>query len=124
MPKHVLVVDDEVHVRELIASVLEGGGWAVTQAESGAVGMTALAADPQRFSLAVVDLMMPEMSGHDLIGELRRLKPGLPVVLVSGYSGRELPDEVFTGGPTFAVSKPFRLEHLMKAVADAIGLSK
>ncbi|MEO2088074.1 MAG: PAS domain S-box protein, partial [Gemmataceae bacterium] len=74
----VLVADDEPNIRELIASYLADDGWRVTTAGDGAEAVGEFEADPQRFALAVVDLTMPRMGGHDVVRRLRAVRPGLP----------------------------------------------
>jgi two-component system, cell cycle sensor histidine kinase and response regulator CckA len=114
-----LVVDDELNVRELIASVLEDDGYRVTVGANGTDAVALFAADPRAFAVAVVDLMMPGLTGDEVIRRLRRLRPGLPVIIVSGYTDRVLEDDVLTSGPTAVLGKPFRLEALTAAVRRA-----
>jgi signal transduction histidine kinase/CheY-like chemotaxis protein len=119
-----LVVDDEMNVRELIASALEDNGYRVTMAANGLSAVALVEADPMAFAVAVVDLMMPDLTGDEVIRRLRRLRPGLPVVIASGYSDRPLPDDVLTSGPTAVLPKPFRLDALTSVVrrtAEAAG---
>ncbi len=113
----VLVADDEPNIRELIASYLADDGWRVTTAADGAEAVGEFEADPQRFALAVVDLTMPRLGGHDVVRRLRAVRPGLPAVLVSGFTDREVPADVRAGGPTGVLAKPFRPHHLRAAVA-------
>jgi PAS domain S-box-containing protein len=114
----VLVCDDELNIRELIASVLEGEGFQVVRAKDGADGVAASRREGGPFVLAVVDLVMPGMGGHDVIRHLRQTYPGLPAVLVTGFADRELPADVRTTGPTALLPKPFRLEQLTAMVSD------
>ncbi len=113
----VLVADDEPNIRELIASYLADDGWRVTTAADGADAVGEFEADPQRYALAVVDLMMPRLNGHDVVRRLRAVRPGLPAVLVSGFTDREVPADVRAGGPTGVLAKPFRSHQLRAAIA-------
>jgi PAS domain S-box-containing protein len=119
----VLVCDDELNIRELIASVLEAEGFRVVRARDGVEGVSAFAAEPGAFALAVVDLLMPGLGGHDVIRQLRSARPGLPAVLVTGFADRELPADVRTAGPTTLLPKPFRLDHLSAAVRSLLAPS-
>ena len=79
----VLVVDDEVLVRDVLARMLEDLGYVALTAADGPTAFAIVAA--QTVDTVIVDLTMPLMSGADVIGELRRTHPTLPIILCSGY---------------------------------------
>jgi PAS domain S-box-containing protein len=82
----VLVVDDEVIVRQMARSALERHGYTVMLAENGPQAIEMFHKDPNRFSLVVLDLSMPGMSGVQTLPELRRTRPEIPVLITSGYT--------------------------------------
>ena len=112
----ILVVDDDPNIRELICSVLEDDGYTVSAAATGAEALALFDGDPGGVRAAVVDLLMPGISGEDVIRRLRMRRAGLPCVVVSGFAERELPADVVKSGPTRLLPKPFRLEELSAAV--------
>ena len=112
----VLVVDDDANIRELICSVLEDEGYTVVAAANGRDAEDLFDANPTGFRLVVVDLMMPGISGHELIRRLRAKVAAFPALVVSGYADREMPKELMDSGPTLVLPKPFRLEQLTAAV--------
>lgn len=77
----ILVVDDEVSIQKLIARVLERQGHRVITCG----GSTEALAVTDPFDLLVVDFVLPDLNGRDLTAELRKTRPTLPVVLMSGY---------------------------------------
>jgi CheY-like chemotaxis protein len=79
--RHILIVDDEPDIRDLLRRVLGGGRCAVETAGSGAEALTLLAADT--FDLIVTDNLMPGMSGVVLAKEVKARFPALPVVMFS-----------------------------------------
>ena len=85
----VMVVDDEPAVRQMAACALDRMGYAATSCEGGAAAVDALSANLDGFDVVVLDLSMPGMSGQETLAHLRRLKPGLPVVMSSGYNEAE-----------------------------------
>ena len=85
----ILVVDDDAAVLELCYSVLSRDGYQVLRAASGQQALHLFGAG-ERFDMALVDVMMPDMTGVELVKRLEALEPGLRVALTSGYS----PDEV------------------------------
>ncbi len=113
----VLLVDDDVAVRETAAAVLQAQGYAVTEvAEAGqALGLLRGGAP---FDVLVTDVVMPGMTGPELIRELRRLRPELPAVMISGYT--EPADLTASGGPGFFVRKPFTPNALSATIEAAM----
>lgn len=81
----VLVVDDEALVRRMLSLFLTRAGFAVVAVESGAEALDMLRATGEACDLLVTDQSMPGMTGCELIGAARDLRPDLPVLLVSGY---------------------------------------
>jgi len=84
MPRRYLIVDDNLPLAENLAEMLEGTGAEATVA-GGAREALALAKNG-RFDALITDMRMPEMSGLDLMRELRQVDPGLPVLLVTAYT--------------------------------------
>jgi signal transduction histidine kinase/CheY-like chemotaxis protein len=82
----ILLVDDEPVVREVLAGQLADAGYQVTDAADGAAALAWLAREPG-FDLLVSDLAMEGIDGVTLIREARKLRPGLPAILVTGYAG-------------------------------------
>ncbi len=113
---NILVVDDDANIRELICSVLEDDGYTVVAAANGRDAEELFDRDPAGFRLAIVDLVMPGIDGHELIRRIRLKVNALPALVVSGYAEREMPKELMDSGPTHVLPKPFRLEQLTAAV--------
>jgi two-component system chemotaxis response regulator CheY len=109
-----LVIDDEPQMRRLIARVLTGAGHTVREANNGAEGIGLFhQANP---ALVITDLMMPDMEGIEMIQELRREAPTIPILAISG-SGPAAYLLAATGlGATSALAKPFRASELLSAV--------
>jgi signal transduction histidine kinase/CheY-like chemotaxis protein len=108
---HILLVDDEDLVREGTAEMLREMGHEVHCAQGGAEALHLLAS-PVTVDAVVTDFKMPQMDGAELASRIRRVRPGLPVLLITGYTGvseqaHDLP----------RLSKPFGMFEL----ADALG---
>ncbi len=86
----VLVVDDEDAVRDFLRRVLEARGYTVTCAANGREALAELDRRGREISLVVLDVVMPVMSGGEMLAELRSRRPGLKVLLTSGYSEDEV----------------------------------
>ncbi|MFZ9683348.1 MAG: response regulator [Cephaloticoccus sp.] len=117
---HILVIDDEENVRLLVAAILEQQGHQVQQADNGKTGMAAFRRTPP--DLVITDLVMPEQEGVETILELRREKPGLPVIAMSGGLARS---ETYLDicrrlGVRATLSKPFGVKELLDVVGPAL----
>jgi CheY-like chemotaxis protein len=112
----VLIIDDEDLVRDVVARMIDDLGYNAVTARDGAAGLALV--DRQQVDAVLVDMTMPNMSGAEVIAALRSKKPGLPVVLCSGYDRA-------SKGPVTAdayLPKPFRLEALERTLAKLLPL--
>jgi signal transduction histidine kinase len=115
-PLRILIIDDELAVREALADSLAEDGHAVIQAASGPEGLAHLA-DGVTVDVVVTDLGMPEMTGWDVARAVRTRHPGLPVGLVTGWAvALEISDEE-RRGVDFLIAKPYTIEALRAAFA-------
>ncbi|HXH29016.1 MAG TPA: response regulator [Candidatus Polarisedimenticolia bacterium] len=118
MPCDVMVIDDEEVVRAGIRKVLESEGLGVTDCADAA---TALAhPDLPRCRLVLCDLMLPDRSGTDLMRDLLQRRPGLPVVLITGYATLAEADRARDAGAFDFLPKPFEASELMHVVRRAL----
>ena len=115
-PLRILIIDDELTVREALADSLAEDGHAVFQAASGPEGLAQLA-DGVTVDVVVTDLGMPEMTGWDVARAVRTRHPGLPVGLITGWAvALEISDEE-RRGVDFLIAKPYTMEALRAAFA-------
>jgi len=85
-----MIVDDQRSLVALAEETLAALGYEPVGFDSSVAALQAFRADPQRFDLVLTDETMPDMSGVELVREVRRVRPELPIVLMSGYSGAQL----------------------------------
>jgi PAS domain S-box-containing protein len=114
--EHILVVDDEPALCFAYASMLERQGYRVTSRTDSRLALEAFVAAPAQFDLVVTDLTMPHLNGTELAAQLLKLKPGLPVLLLSGFTDAFAPEELDALGLRGFLAKPF----LPPALADAV----
>ncbi|MFO1478459.1 MAG: response regulator [Verrucomicrobiota bacterium] len=117
----ILVVEDEIGVRRLIAMVLRQKGYRVIEAANGVEALQLWKQSPEPVSLLYTDMVMPEgLSGLDLAGQLRAQNPDIKIILSSGYS-TELNDErkSIPGDMAF-LTKPCSPELLAKTVRECL----
>jgi len=115
----VLVVDDDELVRSLTVRVLERAGYSVVSAASAAHALELVGRDS--IDLVVSDVVMPGLTGVELLTELRSRKPDLPVLLMTGGSPEpERTAKALELGASAIVSKPYTHAELRDAVETAL----
>lgn len=112
----ILLADDEDMVRELCRSFLEADGAIVTEANSGQAALDL--ASTQSFDLIVMDVVMPELSGHEAARIIRQSQADQPFLFITGYAGsRDALDELTQD---HVLAKPFRRAELLKAISQVM----
>ena len=119
--KRILVIDDDMQMREMLRQVLERAGYEVEDAADGKIGMNIQRQEP--VDLVITDLIMPEKEGIETIRELRRDFPQLKIVAISGggrISANGYLNVAKTIGADHTFSKPFELKELIGTVKDLL----
>jgi DNA-binding NtrC family response regulator len=114
----VLVVDDEMPVRVTLAANLELEGYDVVEAGDGKAALERV--HEHEFDLVITDIRMPGMSGVELFHEIRRLRPTLPVVLMTAFAVEGLVQEALREGAHMVLQKPFAIEWAVKSLHNAL----
>lgn len=115
--RKVLLVEDQADVRRLVRIVLERAGFVVVEAGNAREAQQAVRSiGLDTFDALVTDIVMPGPSGPTLAAELRGLRPGLPVLYLSGYAEEMVRDERSLGEGEAFIAKPFTPEALVRSV--------
>jgi len=114
---HVLIVEDEADLLEVLEIAFENAGYRVTTAANGVGGWQHF--DRERPDLVVLDLNMPEMSGFRLL-ELMRSESAVPVLILTAYDFAEA-EEVANYRPNYFMNKPFDAQELILQANCLIG---
>jgi PAS domain S-box-containing protein len=117
----VLVVDDETSVRDIITELLTGDGHTVTAAADGREALEKLQAGT--FDLVLLDRAMPGMNGDQVAAAVKKLRPTLPVIMLTGFGVLMQANQECPAGVDFVVPKPVTLEDLRAALARATAQS-
>ncbi|MEU7907349.1 PAS domain S-box protein [Actinoplanes sp. NPDC049118] len=116
-----LVVDDEVVIRDIAARILTRAGYTVLLAEGGPAALTLVAGHPTPIDLLLTDVVMPAMNGRELAQQLRQLQqPELAVVYMSGYPKPILTAAGDLDTDAVVLQKPFTKTDVLTAVADTL----
>ncbi|MBW2233922.1 MAG: sigma-54-dependent Fis family transcriptional regulator [Deltaproteobacteria bacterium] len=125
MPETILIVDDEQSIRDSLAGLLADEGYATRCAADGEEGLKALrggqGADPD---LVLLDIAMPGRDGVDILEEMRRTRPELPVVLMSGHATIETAVRATQLGAYDFIEKPLSVEKLLLTIQHALDRSR
>ncbi len=117
----ILLVEDEDPVRAVNARALTARGYTVLEAASGIEALQVIEERGAPVDLVVSDVVMPEMDGPTLLGELRKLYPDLKVIFVSGYAEDAFRKNLPEGEEFNFLPKPFSLRQLVETVKQVIG---
>lgn len=121
-PAKILLVEDERPFRELIAAFLKASGYLVQTVTDGREASRWLAANPA--DLVLTDLCMPESDGMELLMQMRKAHPHVPIIVMSGGVGGEMAGMLRTAellGARRTLEKPFALKDLTEAVQSVLG---
>ena len=116
----ILVVEDELSVRNLVVRTLSNQGYSIIEANDGLRGYELALRHSAEIDLVVTDVIMPRLGGAEMIRRLRLSIPNLKVVYVSGHSEDELDASDIEGEGTAFLYKPFNLEVLSSTVRDLL----
>ncbi len=114
--EHILLVDDEESLTSLGKKMLEGLGYNVTMKTSAIEALAAVREKPDAFNLVITDLSMPAMDGLNLGVEMLQIRPGLPIILMTGYSGSLNVEKVRALGFRELLEKPSTVRTMAETV--------
>ncbi len=115
MPPRVLVVDDDNALQVLLNVLLTRAGFDVDFAHNGRDGLDKLTGDGERYAVVMLDLILPEVSGIEILDRLRRQKPEvLPRVIVLTSASRGVIDQVDTSRVHSLLRKPFDIHDVIR----------
>ena len=114
----ILAVDDEENIRNLITYTFEEHNLEVMTAENGKAAITILENNP--IDVIITDLLMPTMTGLDLIREMKKRKSAIPIIIITAYGNTEMVKEIIAEGVFRLIEKPLDFDILVPIVRDAI----
>lgn len=115
----ILLVDDHSEVLSVATKMLEMLGFEVKGFSSGEKALAEFANNRNLYSAAIIDLIMPGLSGIETIDGLKKIHPELPVLVVSGFAKLEIHERISAGGYTF-LKKPFELQALSQSLSNIL----
>jgi CheY-like chemotaxis protein len=119
----VLVIDDEAHVRGVVTRMLERVGLNVLCAANGEAGIDLCRVYAAQIAVVLLDLTLPQMNGVDTFEALRRIKPNVPIVVMSGYNEQELSGHFADLQALSFLHKPFTPSELYDNLRQVLAVS-
>jgi CheY-like chemotaxis protein len=119
--RNVLVVDDEAVILEYVGELVEGLGFKALLSASGREAIRIYESRSDVIDVVILDMIMPEMDGHEVFKALHAIDPDLRVIIASGSELDERSKRIVLNGPRFFLKKPFTLDELASAFASILG---
>jgi CheY-like chemotaxis protein len=116
----VLLVEDDLHVSRAVTRILEHEGFEITACADAESALARFRADPHAFDVVLTDQTLPRMGGDALTSALLALRPGLPVVICTGYSEQLDEERARALGARALLPKPLDLRELLAVLRSAL----
>jgi nitrogen-specific signal transduction histidine kinase/CheY-like chemotaxis protein len=116
----VMIVDDERQLLALSEEIVAALGYEPVGFDSSSVALRAFQTDPGRFDAVLTDESMPDLIGTELAREIRRLRPTVPIVLISGYGGAQLNERAAQSGVNEVLHKPLHRRDVAESLARVL----
>jgi CheY-like chemotaxis protein len=116
----ILVVDDEPAMRSIIQNILQTKGYSVVLAENGEAALEVFRLRKGQISLAILDMIMPGIGGHETFLRMKTMNPDVRVILSSGYCGEEQVQEILNQGARAFIQKPYGANDLARVVRKVL----
>jgi two-component system cell cycle sensor histidine kinase/response regulator CckA len=117
----VLVVEDEPEVRRMAERIITNGGFSVIGVEHASEALERCSQEGDKIDLLLTDVVMPDMLGTELAERVRKIKPDMPVIFMSGYSHEVLaPKTMFQEDHNAFLEKPFSSNNLLRTIDDLL----
>ncbi|HTY21462.1 MAG TPA: ATP-binding protein, partial [Geobacteraceae bacterium] len=116
----VLVAEDDLSIREFADSILRKSGYDVIFASDGMEAVEKFKENSEKVDIIIMDMVMPKMSGRDAYQEIRKIRPGIKCIFISGYSPDLLQNRGFLDNGEDVLIKPFHSLDLIRKIRHAL----
>jgi len=118
----ILVIDDEEIIRDILSEMLREMGYEVIEAANGKDGVNIYRERWQEIGLVIIDMIMPEVNGHDAFVEMKKINPSIRSILTSGFNVDDEVNSILAEGVLGFIHKPYRKSDLMKKIRDVMNI--
>ncbi|MBI5682624.1 MAG: response regulator [Deltaproteobacteria bacterium] len=120
--KKILIVDDDAELMANLSDILKEEGYYVDEAASGKMAIEKAAYEG--FDIVLLDLMMPKMSGIDVLKELRRISPNTRIIMITAFATVENAVDAIKKGASDYISKPFKIDEFLITIRRVLEEAK
>lgn len=113
-----MIIEDDEAMRSLLEDFFEEEGFETDSASNGADALRILSKD--HLDLIITDIRMPGLTGLDILPRLRRLKPEIPIIVMTAYGSEEVRLEALERGATTYLEKPIHLSQLRTLIHEMV----
>jgi len=123
MPERIIIIDDEIDMLMLLKMILEDNTeYVVETTNNPSEGLKLLI--EKEFDLVITDLKMPGLDGMELYSEVNKIRPDLPVIIITAYGSQDVADEAIQKGVTDFITKPFKKQRILFSIKKALEITK
>ncbi|MBL0700390.1 MAG: response regulator [Desulfosarcina sp.] len=116
----ILYIDDEQQIIDFGQEILEGLGYKVVAKTTPTDALEIFRADPDSFDIVITDMTMPKMTGIELAVQISIIRPGIPIVLCSGYNANITKEKAREAGIREIIMKPFAINEIARTIRDVL----
>jgi DNA-binding NtrC family response regulator len=116
--KRILIIEDDDEMRSLLKDFIEEEGYEADSVEKGTYAIRKLMTDP--FDLIITDIRMPGYSGLEILPELKRLQPRIPIIVITAFGSEEVYRKALSRGANAYLEKPIQFYKLKELIQEII----
>ncbi len=114
----ILIIDDDAELRKNVSDILSGAGYSTDMAASGDEALEKIVLE--KYDIALLDMMMPDRDGMEVLVELRKLRPRTRVIMITAFATVENAVAAIKKGANDYISKPFKIAELINTVKRTV----
>ena len=118
MSRKIMIIDDEEAMCRILKQILEGEGYAVQTHNDGLLALDEIKNDS--FNLVITDVSMPNLSGIEILAQVKQFKPNLPVIFVTGSDADAILQEALQLGLDGFIEKPFNIQAVLDVIKEKL----
>lgn len=112
--KRILVIEDDIKMREGLVQILTNEGYIVDSAENGKLGLEII--KKENIDVVLTDIIMPVMGGMEVLHETKRIKPNTHVIMITAYASIDSAVEAMKAGASDYITKPFKIDEVQTKI--------
>jgi len=117
---NVVIIDDELYITNYLQRVISDAGYGVKTFTSPLDGLHHIQLHHEQIDILLLDMIMPQMQGDEIFERVRKIRNDLPVIIMSGFTSKNTPNQILERGAAAFISKPIQLDHLLRTIKEVL----